>query len=131
MSVYLGRQPILDGRRRRRGYELLYRSGDVATAFFTDPDDATRSVVERALLEWGLDNLVGRATAYINITAEFLHSGLMSILPADKVVMELLETVETASWRCSTASAICPTCSRSCANPTTTRAPTDLPRHQG
>ena len=94
MSVYLGRQPILDGRRRRRGYELLYRSGDVATAFFADPDDATRSVVERALLEWGLDNLVGRATAYINVTAEFLHSGLMSILPPDKVVLELLETVE-------------------------------------
>ena len=94
MSVYLGRQPILDGRRRRRGYELLYRSGNNATAFFTDPDDATRSVVERALLEWGLDNLVGRSLAYINVTAEFLHSGLLSILPPDKVVLELLETVE-------------------------------------
>jgi EAL and modified HD-GYP domain-containing signal transduction protein len=94
MSVYLGRQPILDGRRRRRGYELLYRSDNMATAFFTDPDDATRSVVERALLEWGLDNLVGRSPAYINVTAEFLHSGLMSILPPDKVVLELLETVE-------------------------------------
>ena len=94
MTVFLGRQPILDPGRRRRGYELLFRGGEHRSALFSDPDDATRSVVESAILEWGLFNLVGEGTAFVNVTAEFLRSGRYTVLPADKVVLELLETVE-------------------------------------
>lgn len=94
MNVFLGRQPVLTAQRKTYGYELLYRHGDVSSAFFEDPDDATRSVVERAMLEWGLAHLVGAGTAFINVTGEFLSSGLFSVLPADHVVLELLETIE-------------------------------------
>lgn len=94
MNVFLGRQPVLTAQRKTYGYELLYRHGDVSSAFFADPDDATRSVVERAMLEWGLAHLVGAGTAFINVTGEFLSSGLFSVLPADHVVLELLETIE-------------------------------------
>lgn len=94
MSVFLGRQPILDDSRQTHGYELLYRHGNVDAAFFADPDDASRTVVEWAMLEWGLANLVGaNGIAFINVTAEFLRSGLHLVLPADRVVLELLETV--------------------------------------
>jgi c-di-GMP phosphodiesterase len=89
MSIFLGRQPILDAARRRHGYELLYRSGDVESAFFGDPNDATRRVVEQALLEWGLPNLVGDGMAFINVTSKFLQSGLFTVLPAEQVVFEL------------------------------------------
>ncbi len=94
MNVFLGRQPVLTAQRKTYGYELLYRHGDVSSAFFSDPDDATRSVVERAMLEWGLAHLVGAGTAFINVTGEFLSSGLFSVLPAEHVVLELLETIE-------------------------------------
>ena len=94
MTVYLGRQPILDSSRRRRGYELLYRGGDHESAIFCDPDQATRAVVDGAVLEWGLVNLVGEGTAFVNVTTEFLQSGRYTVLPADRVVLELLETVE-------------------------------------
>jgi len=91
MSIYLGRQPILDASRRRHGYELLYRNGDVESAFFADPHDATRRVVEQALLEWGLSDLVGDGMAFINVTSKFLQSGLFTVLPPEQVVFELSE----------------------------------------
>lgn len=91
MSIYLGRQPILDASRRRHGYELLYRNGDVQSAFFANPHDATTRVVEQALLEWGLSDLVGDGMAFINVTSKFLQSGLFSVLPPEQVVFELSE----------------------------------------
>lgn len=92
-TIYLGRQPILDRRRRTYGYELLYRDGDRAGAFFEDPDDATRQVVERALLSWGMANIVGTRHGFINAAAGFLQSGMYSLLARDQVVIELLEDI--------------------------------------
>ena len=89
MSIFLGRQPILDTSRRRHGYELLYRSGQADAAFFADPHDATKRVVEQALLEWGLVDLVGDGIAFINVTPEFLDSGLYEVLPSEQVVFEI------------------------------------------
>ena len=93
MTIFLGRQPILDSSRRRHGYELLYRGGDHPSAIFSDPDDATKTVVENTMLEWGLVNLVGDGTAFVNVTADFLRSERYTVLPAERVVLELLETV--------------------------------------
>jgi c-di-GMP phosphodiesterase len=92
VSIFLGRQPILDRMRRTFAYELLYRNGSDDSAIFADPDDATRCAVECALLEWGLTNVVGDALAFINVTADYLRSGQYLLLPADRVVLELLES---------------------------------------
>ena len=91
--MFIGRQPILDVQRHRCGYELLFRDGEVEQAVFDDGDAATRLVVEQALLEWGLRTLVGDGQAFVNVTAEFLHSGLYTVLPPDRVVLEVLESV--------------------------------------
>ncbi|MCU1398106.1 MAG: diguanylate phosphodiesterase [Acidimicrobiales bacterium] len=91
--MYIGRQPILDRQRHRRGYELLFRNGVVTDAVFEDGDAATRLVVEQALLDWGLRTLVGDGDAFVNVTAEFLHSGLFTVLPPERVVLEVLESV--------------------------------------
>lgn len=93
-TVYLARQPILDRQRRTFGYELLYRSGGSAEAMFANPDDATRVVIERALLEWGLEHVLHGRTGFVNVGAGFLRSGLYRALPPDHVVLELLEDIE-------------------------------------
>ncbi|MCU1366252.1 MAG: diguanylate phosphodiesterase [Ilumatobacteraceae bacterium] len=91
--MFIGRQPILDVHRHRRGYELLFRNAVVDDAVFDDGDAATRLVVEQALLDWGLRTLVGDGEAFVNVTAEFLHSGLFTVLPPERVVLEVLESV--------------------------------------
>ena len=91
MAIFLGRQPILDRRRRTHGYELLYRSHDTGGALVVDQDGATTTVVERSMLEWGLENVVGSGLAFVNMTGELLRSDFYNLLPADRVVLELLE----------------------------------------
>ncbi|MFN8024318.1 MAG: HDOD domain-containing protein [Acidimicrobiales bacterium] len=88
-SVFLGRQPIFDRKRRTYAYELLYRNGSENMAFFRDPDDATRRVLEVAMLEWGFDRVVGDRFGFINAANGILHSGILDILPADRAVIEL------------------------------------------
>lgn len=92
-SVFLGRQPIFDRKRRTYAYELLYRNGSENMAFFRDPDDATRRVLEVAMLEWGFDRVVGDRYGFINAAAGILHSGILDILPADRAVIELDPTM--------------------------------------
>jgi c-di-GMP phosphodiesterase len=94
MAIFLGRQPILDRARQTYGYELLYRRRDDDSATFSDHELATSSVVERALLEWGLTTLVGTGRAFINVSGDFVKQGAHTILPPDRVVLELLEHVE-------------------------------------
>jgi EAL and modified HD-GYP domain-containing signal transduction protein len=92
-SVFLGRQPIFDRKRRTYAYELLYRNGTENMAFFRDPDDATRRVLEVAMLEWGFDRVVGDRYGFINAAAGILHSGILDILPAERAVIELDPTM--------------------------------------
>ncbi|MCB0998725.1 MAG: HDOD domain-containing protein [Acidimicrobiales bacterium] len=93
-SVFLGRQPIFDTSRRTYAYELLYRNGAENLAFFRNPDDATRRVLEVAMLEWGFDRVVGDRFGFINAASGILHSGILDILPADRAVIELEPGVE-------------------------------------
>jgi len=89
-QVYVGRQPIFDRQRRTVAYQLLHRSG---------PDDdagplATRELVEHALLQWGLDQLLGGVPGHITVDASFLSSGLHLTLPADRVVLGFANDVD-------------------------------------
>ena len=88
-NVFLGRQPIFDRKRRTYAYELLYRNGSDNAAFFEDPDDATRRVLEMAMLEWGFDRVVGDRYGFINAAPGILASGVLELLPADRAVIEL------------------------------------------
>lgn len=92
-SVYLGRQPILDRRGRTYAFELLYRDSTDNSAFFANPDDATRRVIEAAMLEWGFDRLIGDRLGFINAAGGLLHTGLLSILPPSRTIVEVLEGV--------------------------------------
>ncbi len=94
--AYIGRQPILDRDGATVGYELLFR-GDkqCATASFIDGDVATSTVMTNAISEIGLDNIVGDKLAFFNLTEQFLSNPeLVAFLPPERVVLEVLETVE-------------------------------------
>jgi EAL and modified HD-GYP domain-containing signal transduction protein len=92
--VFLGRQPILDRSGKLAGYELLFRSAPQGGAVFPDAAKATATVIQRALGEFGLDQVLGGVRGFINFSAEMLLDDVVEILPRDQVVIEVLETVE-------------------------------------
>ena len=92
---YVARHPILDLRGRIHGYELLYRKG-TEKAFFGDCELASRTVLDDTVL-FGVDRFTGGSLAFINCTSETLTDDLVSVLPSDTAVLELLETVEPSA----------------------------------
>ncbi len=93
-SVYVARQPILDASGRVFGYELLYRGSDADSSCTAPRDLAAARVFSDAMLELGLDTLTGGRRAFINVTRQVLLDGLVTLLPRESVVIELLETIE-------------------------------------
>jgi len=74
------------------GYELLFRNG-VEDYFNADPEFASRSTLDSTLL-LGLDMLCDRRHAFVNSTREVLLKDLVTLLPSNQTVVEILETVE-------------------------------------
>jgi EAL and modified HD-GYP domain-containing signal transduction protein len=88
-SLFAARQPILDAARRVRGYEILYRQAAGAmSAAGTSADVATASVID-ALFSIGFDTLTSGSRAFLNISRSLLVDGIPSVLPQDRVVLEL------------------------------------------
>lgn len=90
-AAYVGRQPILDRSLGTFGYELLYRRAGQQAATFTDRDSASAEVALDAYLEFGLDALAGDRRAFVNVTRQVLLSDFCRELPADRVILEILE----------------------------------------
>lgn len=90
-DIFLGRQPIVDRAQQLHGFELLFRSSMANHAMVTDDVAATSTVIVNTLSEFGIENVLGGFTGFINCDARFLMSDAISLLPADKVVLELLE----------------------------------------
>jgi len=89
---YVARQPILTGNERVLGYELLFRDGIVDYFSSADSDAASRSTLDASLL-LGLDVLCDGRRAFINCTRDLLLHDYITLLPSDRVVAEILETV--------------------------------------
>lgn len=92
-TVFVGRQPIYDRQQQTVAYELLFRSGEGNCANFTDGDQATANVILNTFTEIGLDQVVGNLPAFINMPERFLLDGHAYLLPSNRVVLEVLETV--------------------------------------
>ena len=89
----MARQPIYDAAMQVYAYELLFRRGDTASAGNVDLADSA-STLTNAVVELGLEHLVGNRQAFVNIPYELLLSDCLQVLPPDRVVIELLETIE-------------------------------------
>ena len=93
MEVYIGRQPILDRGWNVAGYELLFRSSPANFCELTDDLSATSEVIVNAVLGVGLDQLLKGNPAFIKFNRTLLLGNWTTLLPSDKIVIEILETV--------------------------------------
>jgi EAL and modified HD-GYP domain-containing signal transduction protein len=93
-DIFIGRQPIYDRKLGVYAYELLFRSEQSDSADITDGDKATSDVIVNTFLEIGLDNIVNKRRAFINLTRSFFVNHQTISLPKDRVVLELLEDIE-------------------------------------
>ena len=94
-NYMIGRQPILDRNGDIVAYELLFRSaGSREVAAVVDASQASASVIINTLSGFGLEAILGPHRGFINIELDLLMSDSINILPKDRVVLELLETLQ-------------------------------------
>ncbi len=92
-EVFLGRQQIVDAERGIFGYELLYRGGPDRISAFDDPDAATRCVMERVFLQWGMEHVVGDRFGLMNASASLIVNGLHEAMPPEGMIIEMRESL--------------------------------------
>ncbi len=93
LVVGLARQAIFDRQLRVYGYEILYRTGTGASVPTVGSREGAEALAT-TLTTIGLDNLVGPKRAFLNLDTEQLLCGYVTALPPERVVIEVLETVE-------------------------------------
>ena len=94
-EIFIGRQPILDREHKMFAYELLFRSGSKQNSANVQDDlAATASVINHAFAELGVEQALGPYKGFINCDENLLLSDILEVLPTDKIVLEVLETVE-------------------------------------
>ncbi|MDD5250440.1 MAG: EAL domain-containing protein [Rhodocyclaceae bacterium] len=94
-EIFIGRQPILDRGQQLVAYELLFRSGSKQNSANVQDDlAATASVINHAFAELGVEQALGPYKGFINCDESLLVSDILEVLPTDKIVLEVLETVE-------------------------------------
>lgn len=89
---FVARQPIFDRTQKVFGYELLFRDG-LDNCFHADPEIASRSTLDSSLL-FGLNTLCDNRRAFINCTRDVLIRDMITLLPPEQAVVEVLESVE-------------------------------------
>lgn len=93
--VFIGRQPILGRDREVFAYELLYRTP--AAQLDATGSVATSRVLIHSLVNIGLDSVVGPYPAFINATEPLLMGQEIELFPPERVVFEILETIEPSA----------------------------------
>lgn len=85
-DIFIVRQPIYSRTLHVLAYELFYhhRQGEGASA---------AELVLSAVADMGLEHIVGGKQAYLALSEPFLEGSLSIPLPADRVVIEVLEEV--------------------------------------
>jgi EAL and modified HD-GYP domain-containing signal transduction protein len=92
-EFFLARQPILGRDQHLVAFELLFRTAGSTEANVTDDAAATAAVISHAS-QLGMEHVVGAQLAFVNVNAVALMSDYVRFLPADKVILEILETVK-------------------------------------
>ncbi len=94
-DAFIARQPIVDINHQLIAYELLFRHSAHARSAHIESDvDAGITVISNTLCNMGTDWLLKGKLAFVNMELSMLMSSFSTLLPHDKVVIEILETVE-------------------------------------
>lgn len=95
-NIYIARQPIVDIEHNIQAYELLFRSvqenGSILP-IFEDNLLATTRVLVNTLNHIGINNLVAEYKAFINVDEEMLLDDMITTIPKERFVIELLENI--------------------------------------
>lgn len=91
--IFVARQPIFSADMKVWGYELLFRHGDTQTAAITDGDQATTQVIADGFTLASRGMRKG-ARALVNFPRNVLVGAAPYVLPPERCVVEILETVE-------------------------------------
>lgn len=94
LDIYIARQPIFNKDMSIFGYELLHRRNSTNRYEGEDHSGATAELVRNSFLVLDFDNLTDGTRGFINFTQDLLEADIPQILPKEKVVVEILETVE-------------------------------------
>ena len=92
-SVFVARQAILGADRQVIGYELLYRDRWTDFADFDNHAQATAEVIANALGVIGIAGVSDGHAIFINLGDADFFDEVAEVLPSDKVVLEVLETM--------------------------------------
>ena len=96
-DVLVARQPIYDIDLNVFAYELLYRNSEENNFYdnssIDSADTSTYRVIVNTFLDIGIQKLTGNKRGFINFTEKILLSGIINILPADYIGVEILENV--------------------------------------
>ena len=94
MKIFIARQAIYNRNCRVVGYELLFRNSEVNMFDSSvDADEATVKLISN-FSTIGLNELTNNKRAYINFTKRLLLNEVPSLLPKEKIVIEVLEDIE-------------------------------------
>ncbi len=89
---FIARQPIFDPHLRVFAYELLFRGGPKNA--FTPYANASASVIADSITLFDIQLLTGHTRAFVNVDELALRLGAARLLPPDRIVVEILETVQ-------------------------------------
>jgi len=95
----VGRQSIVDQNCHIVGYEILYRGDSFkTTANITSNISATANVLINLFTNIGIEKIVGKKLAFINVDDSILLSkfSIEKIVPPDKVIFEILENTKVS-----------------------------------
>jgi c-di-GMP phosphodiesterase len=92
-EVFLGRHPILNRKQKTIGYELLFRAKGQDSNTSIDDLSATSDVIVNLLSQFGIDHILGNKLGFLNIAASSLMSDTIELLPAERIVLEVLEDI--------------------------------------
>lgn len=92
-EIFIGRQPILDAEEQLCAYELLFRRDRKNQADVTDGLQATATVLTHVVADFGIEAALGPFLGFVNLNASMLASDALELLPPEKFILEVLETV--------------------------------------
>jgi len=94
LKVFVARQAIFNRKKQVVAYELLFRDGSSNSFPNIAEDKATAKLILDNQLNLGTRYLTSGKKALINIGPESLKQELATFLPANDVILELLETIQ-------------------------------------
>jgi EAL and modified HD-GYP domain-containing signal transduction protein len=98
LKTLLARQAIFNKKGAVWAYELLYRSGDSLVSDVNNlnqasGDAATSSIITQLFSNLDMNSIIGKKQAFINFTYNHIIQQIPALLPKNRVVIEVLETV--------------------------------------